>query len=260
MDSSASGLPRARDWGWALQAWYDSPATPAIPKLALVVLSTPLSASLLRRVWELAEKRIVADGGANVVHRTQPDLIPDVLVGDLDSANAEAVEFFKAEGVDVRDMSSDQDTTDLEKSLAVAESFSCEKVIVAGKFAGVEGRLDHTFGIFNALYKSLSRNQQVALVSDDCCCFLLGEGEHEIPLAHQTDTACGLVPLGGICHSISTRGLCWDMQEASMQFGQLVSTSNRIDPKKEGPVWVRTSSPVLWMCSLPASPGCKDEK
>lgn len=243
-----------RDWGWALQGWDESPgATERIPKLGLVVLSTPLSEPLLRRLWSLAEKRVVADGGANVLYKEHPDLVPDVLVGDMDSAKPEAVEAFKAKGVDVRNMSSDQDSTDLEKSLAAAKSLGCEQVIVAGKFAGVGGRLDHTFGIFNALHKSLSSGLQVAVISDDCCCFLLDEGEHEISVASSdADTHCGLVPLGGVCQSISTRGLRWDMQDASMQFGGLVSTSNVVNPKRDGPVWVRTSSPVLWMCNRPA--------
>eukprot|EP00440_Ansanella_granifera_P024429 gb/GFBE01026532.1/.p1 GENE.gb/GFBE01026532.1/~~gb/GFBE01026532.1/.p1 ORF type:complete len:257 (+),score=22.46 gb/GFBE01026532.1/:1-771(+) len=245
---------QAVDWGWVSHAWQ-GPAgeTSVIPKLGLVVLSTPLSAELLRHVWALTEKHVVADGGANTLHRGFPDLFPDVLVGDFDSAEPAIIEAYRENGVDVRDLSHDQDSTDLEKALSVVESLGCDRVLVAGKFAGVEGRLDHTFGVFNALHKFLSKGLHVALVSDDCCCFLLGPGEHEIHVTGAADstTHCGLVPLGGLCESISTRGLQWDMEDASMQFGGLVSTSNLVDPTRDGPVWVRTSSPVLWMCDRP---------
>lgn len=243
------------NWDWVLHAWQggsSSDAPESQPKLGLVILSTPLSESLLRWLWQLTERHIVADGGANKLHRKFPELLPDVLVGDFDSAEPAVIEAFRAKGVDVRDLREDQDSTDLEKALAVAVGDGCERVLVAGMFAGVQGRLDHTFGVMNALYRSLASGLQVALVSDDCCCFLLGKGQHNFRIAIEGPAPyCGLVPLGEPCTKISTRGLEWDMQDASMQFGGLVSTSNRVDTSQGGKIWVQTSGSVLWMCSRP---------
>ena len=57
----------------------------------------------------------------------------------------------------------DQDTTDLEKALKLIDD-RVDGVIILGKYAGVEGRLDHTFAIANTLY---SLQQESA---SDCIC------------------------------------------------------------------------------------------
>lgn len=40
----------------------------------------------------------------------------------------------------------------------LAQDFACEQVLVAGQFAGLEGRLDHTMAAFNALLKAAMGN------------------------------------------------------------------------------------------------------
>lgn len=80
------------------------------------------------RTWP----RLVADGGCRTLHAASPDWLPELVLGDLDSAPAELLEWYRerwapsswswaARGVEVRDLSSDQDTTDLEKSLMAAQ-------------------------------------------------------------------------------------------------------------------------------------------
>mmetsp|Transcript_124348 Transcript_124348/g.346168 ORF Transcript_124348/g.346168 Transcript_124348/m.346168 type:complete len:238 (+) Transcript_124348:2-715(+) len=225
----------------------------AIPKFGLVLLNTPLSEVRLRCLWDLAETRICADGAANRLVNSRCDLFPDILLGDFDSVTPETLATFERHGgVRIRDLSQDQDSTDLDKALNAAREIGCEKIVVAGQFAGVQGRLDHTFGIANAL--CLNADLQIAVIGDDCNMFLLGPGEHHIyvPLA-SVGTHCGLVPLGAPCSNITTTGLRWNMTDDKMEFGGLISVCNQLDPLAGGHVQVRTSSPVLWMCTAPAA-------
>lgn len=77
-----------------------------------------------------ATTRICADGGANrlfdqiphMITAVDPDTarqqhLPDLIKGDLDSVRQEVREFYTSHGVPFIDLSSDQDTTDLEKCL-----------------------------------------------------------------------------------------------------------------------------------------------
>lgn len=149
----------------------------------------------------------------------------------------------------MRDLSADQDTTDLEKALAVTREKGCEQVFVTGRFAGVSGRLDHTFGIANSIY--LNSYLKVAVVGDDSLMILLSPGEHTIVVSEAaTAPYCGLIPIGEPCESISTSGLKYNMSDTDMRFGGLISTCNQVDPSSGGLVWVKTSSHVLWICTL----------
>merc|ERR1712176_487993 len=188
-----------------------------------------------------------ADGAANRLSRTCPDLCPDLIVGDLDSIEADVAESYRSRNVMVKDLHEDQDTTDLEKALKAAQDERCAKVVIAGQHAGVGGRLDHTFGIANTLHAYSELPMMV--IGDDSCLCVLRPGEHQLPVPHASQAPhSGLVPLGSPCDAISTRGLRWNMTDTKMEFGGLVSTCNRVEPASGGHVWVKTSSPVLWMC------------
>mmetsp|Transcript_84097 Transcript_84097/g.238572 ORF Transcript_84097/g.238572 Transcript_84097/m.238572 type:complete len:257 (-) Transcript_84097:48-818(-) len=243
-------------WEWVADFLLDAggcgpgpAADPAGPCVALVMINTPLSEPRLRQLWALTKYHICADGAANRLNKSCPDLLPDFIVGDLDSATPDVLQTYKSRGVEVLDLSHDQDSTDLEKALAVVKGRKFDKIVVAGAFAGVDGRLDHTFGIANTLF--LNPDMDIAVVGDDCFMFLLGPGEHTIVVPHAAGAPhCGLVPIGKACTSISTTGLRWNMTDQPMEFGGLVSVCNRVDPAAAGGrVWVKADTHVLWTCS-----------
>ena len=63
---------------------------------------------------ELLKDRVIycADGGANFVYRER--ILPNVILGDLDSITSEALEYFKSNNVRVVKFSGDKDYTDFE--------------------------------------------------------------------------------------------------------------------------------------------------
>lgn len=221
--------------------------SPHGPQLALVLLNTPLPPSRLDRVWEMASFRICADGGANRLRELRPDLVPDVVVGDMDSATEETLSHYRAKGVRVVDLHEDQDTTDFEKALAVAEQNGCGRVIALGAHGAWDGRLDQTFGMCNALMMHPTMSVAVAGADNYFCLFR--SGRNVIKVANFSRAPhCGLVPLGKPCASITTEGLEYNMNSQRMEFGGLVSSCNRVAVSGNGCVCVETSDDVLWMC------------
>lgn len=99
--------------------------------------------------------KVCADGGAN---RLQSDLppreaarLPDKIVGDLDSLHADVRAFFAERGVSPIDLSHDQDTTDLDKSLQVV----LEEIRAEGEHGGkdvivIAGLLPHSTWLWRA--------------------------------------------------------------------------------------------------------------
>lgn len=236
-----------KDWDWLTFVMSNEKVRP-VPGLALVLLNTPLQEMRLRRLWSLSMWHCVADGAANYLHKFD-DLIPDLIIGDFDSVKPELLSLFKAKGSSIRDLSYDQDSTDLDKALVATRSAGFKQVVVAGQFSGFGGRIDHTFGIANSLFAASL--EDIAVVSDDSYLVLLRPGKHK--LHGPSNAHCGLVPLGEPCERITTKGLRWDMTDAKMHFGGLVSVCNRIQPHNSGPmgqVLVETSNHVLWMCTI----------
>uniref|UniRef100_A0A452YYH9 Thiamin pyrophosphokinase catalytic domain-containing protein n=1 Tax=Aegilops tauschii subsp. strangulata TaxID=200361 RepID=A0A452YYH9_AEGTS len=82
-------------------------------------------------LWDRAQVRVCADGGANRVFDGMPELLPgharddvrsrykpDVIKGDMDSVRPEVKEYYSNLGTKIADQSHDQDTTDLHKCVA----------------------------------------------------------------------------------------------------------------------------------------------
>ena len=61
---------------------------------------------------------------------------------------------------------------------------------------------------------------------------------------------CSLLPLGGPVRNVTTTGLQWDVHDAPMRFGGLVSSSNRAADAESGLITVCTSEPLVWSCDL----------
>ncbi|PUZ66328.1 hypothetical protein GQ55_3G299000 [Panicum hallii var. hallii] len=230
--------------------------------VALVVLNQPLPrfAPLL---WSRAALRVCADGGANRVFDGMPELLqgqdagevrarykPDVIKGDMDSVRPEVKEYYSNLGTKIFDESHDQDTTDLHKCI----SFIAKNSTVADKsnlcilvLGALGGRFDHEMGNINVLH--IFPNINIILLSNDCLIFLLPRTHaHEIHVERSIEGPhCGLIPIGMPSTSTTTTGLRWNLDNTSMSYGGLISTSNIAEEDK---VTVTSASDLIWTISL----------
>uniref|UniRef100_A0A452YYI3 Thiamine pyrophosphokinase n=3 Tax=Aegilops tauschii subsp. strangulata TaxID=200361 RepID=A0A452YYI3_AEGTS len=193
---------------------------------AVVVLNQrlPRFAPLL---WDRAQVRVCADGGANRVFDGMPELLPgharddvrsrykpDVIKGDMDSVRPEVKEYYSNLGTKIADQSHDQDTTDLHKCVAFITDNSpgSDKsnlcILVLGALGG---RFDHEMGNINVLH--LFPNIKIVLLSDDCLIFLLPRTHtHSIHIERSVEGPhCGLIPVGTPSTSTTTTGLRWNL-------------------------------------------------
>ncbi|KAK1669473.1 hypothetical protein QYE76_057632 [Lolium multiflorum] len=214
-------------------------------------------------VWTRARLRVCADGGANRVFDGMPDLLPgqdpdeirerykpDAIKGDMDSIRPEVKEYYSNLGAKIIDESHDQDTTDLHKCISFITTNPPDPdnsnlcILVLGALGG---RFDHEMGNINVLYRFSSI--KIILLSDDSSIFLLPKTHsHEIHVDPSIEGPhCGLIPMGAPSSSTTTTGLRWNLDNTSMSYGGLVSTSNIVDEEK---VTVTSDSDLIWTISL----------
>jgi thiamine pyrophosphokinase len=188
---------------------------------AIIVANAPtFDAAPFADALAAADLVIAADGGGNALHAA--GVVPHVVVGDLDSLDPMAESAFRAAGAEVRRFPVEKDETDLELALLLAVERGADQIDILGALGG---RWDQ--GLANVAMLALPDlvGLRVRLLDVDQEAFLV-RGAADIPGA-AGDTV-SLLPLGGAAHGITTRGLYYPLDDASLRFERSRGVSNVI--------------------------------
>ena len=179
----------------------------------------PPSRSTLERAVAGADLFVCADGGAEAARRA--GLLPEAVIGDLDSASPETIEHFRAAGVRVvRDP--DLERTDTEKAIEyVLERGPMDEIAIYG---GSAGRLDHVIGHLSLLHKYAGRANLV--LEDDLASAWLASGD--VTLDHPEGTVVSFFAAGGPAEGVTTENLRYPLVGRTLRLGSQDSISNAI--------------------------------
>jgi len=161
---------------------------------------------------------IAADGG--LAHLRQLDLLPDLVVGDLDSLADSEAEALEAAGVEVLRHPPEKDQTDLELALLAARQRGADAVEVLG---GLGRRWDHSLA--NVLMLSLPElsGLPITFLHGEQRLFLIRDAaEIEAP----TGTRVSLIPVEGDAVGVRTDGLLYPLASERLVFGGSRGVSN----------------------------------
>lgn len=158
----------------------------------------------LLRPLILRHQRIVAvDGGLQYCHHL--GLRPDLIVGDLDSCPPHLLREYKDISRIV--LPAEKDVTDLEAAVQEELRQGTERIALFGAWGG---RIDHSLS--NLLL--LTRHpRQISLETETETVFAI---DRHIDLSCVPGQTLSLLPLNGPCHGVATRGLKWELADASI--------------------------------------------
>jgi thiamine pyrophosphokinase len=148
----------------------------------------------------------------NIKHSLKQAL-PDFIVGDLDSCNANVLEYYRERRVDVAYRPS-KDDHDLSKSIDYLHEKYALDVNVILVLGGLDGRVDHTIAAINTLYqKSIELPKtSIYLLNLSTLTFYIARGTTKVQIdplyRHLT---CGLLPIYKIVQTITTKGFKWNL-------------------------------------------------
>jgi len=163
---------------------------------------------------------IAVDGGLR--HMTAMNLIPHLIIGDLDSADPEDVHRFEAQGVEVRKFPPEKDETDLELALDAALEMNPDIIWIAGALGN---RLDQTLGnIFLLTHSKLAR-VDVRIVDGIRQVFLIRESA---VIQGNSGQRLSLLPLNGLVKGVQTKGLKYPLKKETLYPEKSRGISNRL--------------------------------
>ncbi len=165
---------------------------------------------------------IAADGGT--VHCLQLGLIPDVVIGDLDSLPTSQWEALRTQDTHFIIHSPDKDKTDLELALGYAVLQGAQDIILFGLTGG---RLDQSLANLLLLSKDEWSNARLVVCNGPDKAFLLHSGDN-LTIEGQPGDIVSLIALTPIVARVTTQGLRWPLEAADLQFGSTLSVSNQI--------------------------------
>lgn len=158
---------------------------------------------------------ICADGGADTALKL--NLMPDYIIGDLDSISANALKLFRCESEIIQIKR--QNDTDVEKCLKFAIRKKYEEVILLG---GTGDRLDHSFCNLGIVLKFFEKIKIKVLHQKS----LLAAYTGKVTLHTTKDE---IISIYGIDEKtkIKSSGLKYPINNIPLPFGKKESTSNK---------------------------------
>jgi thiamine pyrophosphokinase len=189
-------------------------------KRVLIIASGELVAEIGPRLRRASVDHVVAvDGGAD--HCRALGMVPDLIVGDLDSIAPETLAHFTKLGIPFERHPPHKDETDLELALLSAVRHGAEHIILAGVLGG---RLDMTVANVLLLTRPQWGHVRVELWEPRRTTWLIrppGEALHGQP----GDTL-SLIALQGDAEGLTTAGLAYPLNDETLVFGQARGLSN----------------------------------
>ena len=162
----------------------------------------------VHRVLQPGDFLVAADGGLR--HLRSLGLLPNLLIGDLDSVSEEDADLLRSSGVEVRRYPVEKNETDLELALEAVSQAGYSSIRVV---AALGGRLDQTLA--NLFLLRLPGLEHLDLRLDD--------GLEEVVLIRHRLTLVGgpgdvvsLLPLDGPAGGIQTDGLYYQLKHETL--------------------------------------------
>jgi thiamine pyrophosphokinase len=186
-------------------------------KIAIIGNGTINNTIFHKKLLKNIEIIICADGGATNAKKMQ--IIPNYIIGDLDSTNEDILNYFKNKKTKII-LDKDQDKTDMELAISLAESFNPTAIIILG---AIGYRIDHTLANILCLNK-IKSNIKTQIIDDRNIIELVDNSKNIIG---KKDEIISVIPLTDII-GLSYHGMKWIVKNKNTKFGWF-GISNKLE-------------------------------
>lgn len=165
---------------------------------------------------------VAADGG--LAHALAAGYTPDIVVGDLDSADPAELALVEAAGTRIERHPTAKDATDWELALHHVATAGYRKVTIVG---GAGGRLDHLIAnalvLTNDTFAGLDLTWHVGMAI-----VVVASSAKPARVSGRRGEYVSLLAAGGQADGVTTTGLRWPLQNATLAPGTSLGVSNEL--------------------------------
>ena len=173
---------------------------------------------------------IAADGGTR--HALSIDLVPQVVIGDLDSIPPIVRARVEDAGARIISHPPRKDETDLELALHHAAQIGAKEIIILGALGG---RLDQLLANVMLLTMPALMTIEARIVDGPQTAFLIRD---EATIAGQPGDTVSFLPLGRDVQGVTATGLEWELHNETLQAGAARGISNVLkEPQAHVSLW-----------------------
>ena len=192
---------------------------------ALLVLNGEIKdLCTLSRLGDEADFILCADGGANYCF--QASLLPDRIIGDLDSISGQVFKEMKQNGIPIEQFPTKKDATDAELSIDYLIERGFKYITIVGAMGS---RMDHTLGNVLLLNKMLQNNISGRIMDDNNIIYLV---DNELKLEKDDGVYISLIPITDNGAVVTLEGFEYELNESRIDFASTLGISNRIVEKQ----------------------------
>ena len=174
----------------------------------LIFANAPIkNIGFYKEIIKDADKIICADGGANIAK--EMGIIPDYIIGDLDSIKKDLLTFFQDKTIIIKDK--DQNKSDLELAIKLAESLPSKEIIIIGALGK---RIDHT--IANIFSLDQIKNAEKAIILDEYNSIELVKDNRIIKT--NKNEIISILPISNV-KNLCLSGFKWDVKNLDTKSG-----------------------------------------
>ena len=177
---------------------------------------------------------IAADGGSSLAARF--GLIPNLIVGDLDSSELAVVADFEAQGVEVRRYNHHtKSETDTELAMFAALEWEPYEIVLLGALGG---RTDHSLANIFLLTNPRLKGTTVRIVNGPEELFL-AQPQTWTEVRGKVGDTVSLLPIGETATGVRLQGLEYPLDGEPLLQGSARGVSNRLT-RPTGRIWVES--------------------
>ncbi|MDD4802522.1 MAG: thiamine diphosphokinase [Syntrophomonas sp.] len=177
-----------------------------------------------RELFHGHEIVLCADGGANYAYKL--GLVPDSIVGDMDSILPEVREYFQARNVKMHKYPLRKDFTDTQLVLEIAKQWKPTEIMMLGTLGG---RLDHTLSNLYCGMEMVQKGIKLTHCTPNLRVHII---DRDIDITGQTGDIVSVLALSQQARGVSETGFEYILDNAVLEKNNPYAVSNKLAANK----------------------------